>query len=240
MLDTMMLNAEKARVLGSLVEKALTTPQQYPLTFTSLVAACNQATNRDPVVEYDEATVMTALDELKAQHLVRFVLPPKGRTALRYRHVADETLALDRRQCALVAVLLLRGAQTVGELRLRTDRMTEFESLDQVQRELELLASLEDPLAERLGRRPGQKEERWSCPLAAAADAGGVAGRDDGSGGPLETPSRGDAPLQDGGAGAAPPPVDRVEALATELAALTSEVRALRDQLEDLRTSLGG
>src|SRR3984957_4709450 len=117
----MLLTAEEARVLGSLVEKELTTPDQYPLTINSLVAACNQASNRDPVVDYDEVTVRSALDDLKAQRFVRFVLPSPGRTAVRYRHILDETLALDVRQRALVAVLLLRGPQTVGELRIRTD-----------------------------------------------------------------------------------------------------------------------
>ena len=111
-----MLSAEGARVLGSLVEKELTTPQQYPLTITSLVAACNQASNRDPVVDYGEGTVMSALDELKAQRLVRFVLPSHGRTAVRYRQVLDEKLGLDERQLALVAVLLLRGSQPAGFL----------------------------------------------------------------------------------------------------------------------------
>ena len=132
----MELGPEAARVIGSLVEKELTTPQQYPLTLNALIAACNQASNREPVTDYDESTVLSVLAELKEQRLVRFVLPSHGRTAVRYRHVVDESLALDRRQRALLAALLLRGPQTVGELRLRTDRMAEFEGLDDVEHEL--------------------------------------------------------------------------------------------------------
>jgi uncharacterized protein YceH (UPF0502 family) len=100
-------------VIGSLIEKELTTPDQYPLTMKSLVSACNQASNRDPVVTYDESTVMATLNELKEQRLVRFVLPSHGRTAIRFRQVLGEAMGVDTRQGALLAVLLLRGPQTV-------------------------------------------------------------------------------------------------------------------------------
>ncbi len=230
-LAPMRLSAQGARVLGSLVEKELTTPQQYPLTIAALVAACNQASNRDPVVDYDEGTVLSTLDELKELWLVRFVLPSHGRSAVRYRQVLDETLALDPRQRALLAVLLLRGAQTIGELRARTDRMIEFDGLDDVARELERLASLDEPLVSSLGRRPGQKEERWDCPLV--------------------TPSTGDAVVSagvdrrsetegiEGSSGARPFPDDR-EDLRSELMSLRSEVSELRHELDALRASLGG
>ena len=168
----MQLSAEGARVLGSLVEKELVTPSQYPLTIAALVAACNQSSNRDPVVSYDEGTVIATLDDLKGQRLVRFVLPSHGRSAVRYRHVLDETLALDGRQRAVLAVLLLRGPQTIGELRLRTDRMAAFDSLAEVEHELDYLGAREEPLVARLGRRPGQKEERWDCPLVAPSCRG--------------------------------------------------------------------
>ena len=135
----MQLSPDCARVLGSLVEKALTTPQQYPLTLNALLAACNQTSNREPVVDYDETTVQTALHDLKDQHLVRFVLPSHGRSVVRYRHVLNEALGLDDRQCAILAMLLLRGPQTIGELRTRTERMAQFDSLDEVGHELELL-----------------------------------------------------------------------------------------------------
>ena len=170
MLRRMQLSPECARVLGSLVEKGLATPQQYPLTINALQSACNQTSNREPVVSYDETTVLAALDELKDQKLVRFVLPSHGRSVVRYRQVLDETLGLDARQCAILAVLLLRGPQTVGELRIRTERMAQFDSLDEMEHELDLLGSREEPLAHNVGRRPGQKEERWATPLVAAAD----------------------------------------------------------------------
>jgi len=227
----MRLSAEGARVLGSLVEKEFTTPQQYPLTIAALVAACNQASNRDPVVNYDEGTVLSTLDDLKAQRLVRFVLPSHGRSAVRYRQVLDETLALDSKQRALLGVLLLRGPQTIGELRARTDRMAEFDGLDDVARELERLASLDEPLVSSLGRRPGQKEERWDCPLVEPATGGGVP-----SAGVDRRPETEGAPVS---SGARPFPDDR-EDLRSELMSLRSEVGELRRELDALRASLGG
>ena len=108
--------------------------------------------------------MLGALDELKDQRLVRFVLPSHGRSVVRYRQVLEETLGLDARQCAILAVLLLRGPQTVGELRIRTERMARFDGLDEIEHELDLLASRDEPLAANVGRRPGQKEERWASP----------------------------------------------------------------------------
>jgi len=235
MLGAMILRAEEARVLGSLVEKELTTPQQYPLTIAALVAACNQASNRDPVVDYDEVTVRSALDDLKSQRLVRFVLPSHGRTAVRYRHILDETLALDVRQRALVGVLLLRGAQTVGELRLRTDRMAEFGGLEEVEHELGFLASLAEPLAANLGRRPGQKEERWaypflSSPEGASSDRSVAVYTDLALGSP-----DGSTSLE-----GHPSPGGALDELRRELTSLRAEVSDLRDDLNALRASLGG
>jgi len=216
-------------VLGSLAEKELTTPQQYPLTMNSLVAACNQASNRDPVVEYDEGTVSSTLDELKAQRLVRFVLPSHGRSVVRYRHVLDETLALDRRQRALLAVLLLRGPQTVGELRVRTERMAEFDGLDDLERDLESLASLEVPLVNRLGRRPGQKEERWASLLVVTTSVGEI---DLLSG---DRPER--AGLEDSTVARSSP--EDAGDLGSQIAILRSEVTELRRELDSLRARLG-
>src|ERR1700735_2208256 len=105
----MELSPVEARVIGSLAEKQLTTPQQYPLTMNALVLACNQTSNRAPVVNYDESVVESALSQLKDQHLVRFVLPSHGRSVVRYRQVLDEVLGVDDRQLALLAVLLLHG-----------------------------------------------------------------------------------------------------------------------------------
>ena len=153
-------------MLGALIEKQLVTPQQYPLTLHALLAACNQTSNREPVTAYDEAAVLAALESLRARKLVRFVLPSHGRSVVRYRHVLDELLGLDAPQLAVLAVLVLRGPQTVGELRARTERMAAFGSLHAVEHELELLAAHEEVLARRLARRPGQKEERWTQLLA--------------------------------------------------------------------------
>jgi uncharacterized protein YceH (UPF0502 family) len=179
------LDPAEGRVIGSLIEKQLTTPQQYPLSLNSLALACNQTSNRDPVVSYAESEVQQALDSLKAKGLVRFVLPSHGRSVVRYRHVLDERLALDARQLSLVAVLLLRGPQTVGELRTRTDRMAEFDGLGEVEHDLEGLTRRDPPLVQRLDRRPGQKEERWTQLLAELVEGdvhhpvGRAAGSDD-------------------------------------------------------------
>jgi hypothetical protein len=237
----MMLRAEEARVLGSLVEKELTTPDQYPLTIKSVLAACNQTSNRDPVVDYDESTVVTTLDSLKAQRLIRFVLPSHGRTAVRYRQVLDEALGLDTRQCAVLAVLLLRGPQTVGELRTRTERMTDFDSLAEVEHELRFLSSVAEPLALSLGRRPGQKEERWACPLVAAAPATvapppGPFGEPGADG--MDRVDRVDGVDGVDGIGVEERE-DPLEDLRSEIAVLRSEVGGLRRDLDALRTSLG-
>lgn len=150
------------RILGSLIEKQLTTPQQYPLSLNALVLACNQTSNRDPVTSLDEPTVEASLATLKEKGLVRYVLPSHGRSVVRYRQVLDERLGLDERQMALLGVLLLRGPQTVGELRGRTERMASFESAEDVERDLEGLTRGDDPFVARLARRPGQKEQRWT------------------------------------------------------------------------------
>ena len=171
----MELGTEEGRVVGSLIEKQLTTPQQYPLTLNALVLACNQSSNRDPVVSYDDGTVESSLASLKAAGLVRFVHPSHGRSVIRYRQVIEERLGLDDTELALLAVLLLRGPQTVGELRARTERMANFNGAASVDSELGRLASRPDPLVRRLARRPGQKEERWA-ELITPTGAGGMAG----------------------------------------------------------------
>jgi uncharacterized protein len=224
MLRRMQLSPECARVLGALVEKGLATPQQYPLTINALQSACNQTSNREPVVSYNETTVLAALDELKDQKLVRFVLPSHGRSVVRYRQVLDEKLGLDARQCAILAVLLLRGAQTVGELRIRTERMATFDSLDDLEHQLEFLGSREEPLAHNIGRRPGQKEERWGTPLA-----------------PAGAPPEPDATAPSGvGTITAPAPVPDRDDPWSALADLRAEVAELRHEVRELRESLGG
>lgn len=219
-------------MLGALLEKGLATPQQYPLTVNALQAACNQTSNREPVVSYDETTVLAALDELKDQKLVRFVLPSHGRSVVRYRQVLPEALGLDDRQCAILSVLLLRGPQTIGELRIRTERMAKFDGLDEVQHELDLLGEREESLAHDVGRRPGQKEERWATTLVAAPD-------------PEHSPAVGAGTVDTGtrppAAGPAAEGVDALDGdVRGELAELRADVAALRDELHALRASLGG
>jgi hypothetical protein len=235
----MQIGTEQARVVGSLIEKRLTTPQQYPLTLNALVLACNQTSNREPVVNYDESVVEAALSQLKDQRLVRFVLPSHGRSVVRYRQVLDEVLGVDDRQLALLAVLLLRGPQTVGELRTRAERMAAFEDLGSVEHDLELMADLGDGLVERLERRRGQKEERWAQLLAEGA---GPATGETNTPGPDTVPAPlGEAGDPRGGRGApAPLPAGRLADLEDEIGALRSEVEALRSELAQLRSSLGG
>ena len=144
-----------------MIEKQLTTPDQYPLSLNALLLACNQSSNRDPVVAFDERTVDRALAALKVAGLVGLVHPSHGRSVTRYQQFLEEKLEISERQAALVAVLLLRGPQTGGELRSRSARMCGFDDIAEVDVELERLSGLPEPLVVRLPRRPGQKEERW-------------------------------------------------------------------------------
>jgi uncharacterized protein YceH (UPF0502 family) len=211
----MELDPVEARVIGSLAEKQLTTPQQYPLTLNALVLACNQTSNRDPVVAYDEATVELALSSLKDAGLLRFVHPGHGRSATRYRQVLDERFALDSRGLSVLAVLMLRGPQTVGELRARTERMAEFGDLGHLETELERLGGDPDPLVRRLPRRPGQKEERWAQLL---------------TGEPNERHDTFDS-RTDG----AEPAVDRSIPLSDEVASLRDDVSALQEEVATMK-----
>ncbi len=146
------------RVLGCLIEKQRTTPDVYPLSLNALRLACNQATNRDPVVELDEATIRAALDRLGRRGWTRLASGASSR-AIKYRHLLDEALHLDGREISLLAVLMLRGPQTPGELNQRTERLHRFAGLDDVEQALAGLVERE--LVELLPRRPGQKEQRY-------------------------------------------------------------------------------
>jgi uncharacterized protein YceH (UPF0502 family) len=152
------LTAPEQRVLGCLIEKRWTTPDQYPLSLNALRLACNQSTNRDPVTHYDEATVRDAAFRLSKYGLARLASGHSSR-ATKYRHLAEEGLGLDREQLALLCVLLLRGPQTPGELKGRSERMARFETLEDIDRVLGQL--IERGYAQRLSRRPGQKEDRF-------------------------------------------------------------------------------
>jgi hypothetical protein len=152
-------DAAELRVLGSLIEKQRTTPDVYPLSLNSLRLACNQSTNRDPVVEYDEHTIRAALQRLGNRGWTRLASGP-GSRAVKYRHLLDEALGLTPSQLALLAVLMLRGAQTPGELKTRAERLYPFGSVSAVETTLDELIRRE--LVARLARRPGQKEERYA------------------------------------------------------------------------------
>ena len=151
-------DAVEIRILGCLVEKQRTTPDQYPLSLNALRLACNQATNRDPVVDYDEAEIRAALDRLSRRGWVRLASGPGSRVA-KYRHLLDDALGRVPSQIALLAVLMLRGAQTPGELKQRVERIYPYPSIEDVEQALEALAAAE--LAEKLPRRPGQSQDRW-------------------------------------------------------------------------------
>jgi uncharacterized protein YceH (UPF0502 family) len=211
------LTAPEQRVLGCLIEKRWTTPEQYPLSLNALRLACNQSTNRDPVTAYDEATVREAAQRLSRYGLARLA-SGHGSRATKYRHLAEEGLGLDREQLAVLAVLLLRGPQTPGELKSRSERMAPLGSLDDLERVLDTL--IERRYARRLGRRPGQKEDRFEQLLGGARDGGeappppSVSTR---SAAPAEAPVRSDGDL------------------AARVAALEAAVASLRDQLAALQ-----
>jgi uncharacterized protein len=152
-------SAAELRVLGALVEKKRTTPDAYPLSVNSLRLACNQSTNRDPVVEYDEHTVLDALEHLGRRGWTRLA-SGAGSRARKYRHMFDEELSLGADELALLAVLMLRGPQTPGELKQRTDRLHSFADLTAI--EVALDGLIERELVARLPRRPGQKEQRYA------------------------------------------------------------------------------
>jgi uncharacterized protein YceH (UPF0502 family) len=158
------------RVLGSLIEKEITTPDNYPLTLNALVVACNQTSNRDPVLTLDEATVSKSIDELSRRSLVRAVHRSDTR-AKRYRHLLVESMKLHASEIAVMCVLMLRGAQTSGEIRTRTARLFEFTDLALVDVTLQALMTLPTPLVAQLPRRPGQKEVRYAHLLSGEPQA---------------------------------------------------------------------
>jgi uncharacterized protein YceH (UPF0502 family) len=229
------LSAPEIRVLGCLLEKQRTTPEAYPLSLNALRLACNQSTNRDPVTAYDEPVVRDALHRLSRRRWARLASGP-GSRAPKYRHLLDEALGLPEDELAVLCVLMLRGAQTPGELKQRTERLHPLADLSAVIAALERLIDRE--LAVRLQRRPGQKEERYVHLL------------DDAAGEPGEAPTPAMAPappLHDdfepasapAAAAPAPAPDPRVGRLEAEVAALRADLDALRATLDALRADLG-
>jgi uncharacterized protein YceH (UPF0502 family) len=155
------LGPEDQRVLGSLLEKQATVPASYPLTANALRAACNQTSNREPVVDFDEETVERTARALRDRELLRIVWADTGRRTLKYHQILDERLGLDPEERALLTVLLLRGAQAPGELRTRTERLHAFADRSEVEACLRRMASRDQPLVRELERQAGQKDRRW-------------------------------------------------------------------------------
>lgn len=202
------------RVIGSLVEKELTTPDYYPLTLNSLLAACNQKTNREPVTALTEGDLEAAIDSLREKNLVYVFYGSTGRVP-KYKHMLPSYYELEPSETALMTVLMLRGAQTPGELNQRTGRLYEFSGLGEVNETLDGLSTREEPLVMKLGRRPGQKEVRYAHLI--------------GENEPVE---------EDAGTEYSAPVVSPAgsQGLAAEVAALKKEIEDLRAEFEEFRS----
>jgi uncharacterized protein YceH (UPF0502 family) len=208
MLEMNTLTPEEVRVLGALLEKEATTPEYYPLTLNALVAACNQKSNRFPVVDYGEGDIHLALDGLRSKGMAAEIIG-SGRVS-KFAQRYTEKLNLGRRESAILCVLLLRGPQTLGEIKGRTERVYEFADLEEVELVLQKLAAREDgALTQKLAAAPGMKEPRWAQTL----------------GGPVEFV----APLVREAGGS-----DRLTALEAEVAKLREELTELRRRLDEV------
>ena len=206
------LDPLESRVLGALLEKQQATPEYYPLTLHALVAACNQKSNRDPVMDLSAGEVEAALERLR-EHV--FVWKTGGARAEKWEQNVERRWTLDGATKAVMTLLLLRGAQTLGELRARSDRLHAFATLDEVEAALARLAEGPEPLVAELPRRPGQKEARWTHLV----------------GGPVEDAATPSAP--------APAPSGRPDPLASRVTALEEKMAALSRELSDLKRKLG-
>jgi uncharacterized protein len=210
-----LLDQNEARVLGSLIEKEITTPDYYPLSLNALVHACNQRSNRDPVMDLDEEAVRKALDDLARQGLAGAASSADSRVA-KYEHRLQGVFNFDRRETAVLTVLLLRGPQTPGELRARAERMHSFHDLDEVLGALHRLMERQPPLVKMLARQPGMKEARYAHLLSGDVESWEF---------PQEPPVSASETQLD----------DRIARLETEVAGLRSEVAELKRQFEDFR-----
>jgi uncharacterized protein len=207
-----LLNEVEVRVLGSLIEKDITTPDYYPLSLNALVNACNQKNNRDPVMTLDEEAVRAALDSLQVKRLAGPTSGADSRVT-KYEHRLQEVFNFDRREIAILCVLLLRGAQTPGELRGRTERMYRFEAIEDVNATLDRLIQREPPLVAVLPRQPGTKESRYMQLFSGGAPA-------------AETARAPERPASDN---------DRVVRLESEVAELRREIAEMQEQLAAFR-----
>jgi uncharacterized protein YceH (UPF0502 family) len=210
----------EVRVLGALIEKDITTPDYYPLSLNALVNACNQKNNRDPVMNLDEGTVREALSSLQEKRLAGPASGADSRVT-KYEHRLQEAYNFDRRETAVLCVLLLRGPQTPGELRGRTERMHRFEGLDEVQSTLQRLIERDPPLVAMLARQPGTKESRYAQLLSGEVEA-------------WQAPTSASAVHSDQA-----PDDDRVARLEMQVADLQQEVASLKERLENLLKQLG-
>ena len=202
------LDPVEVRILGSLMEKQLSTPEYYPLTVNALLAACNQKSNREPVMELSESEIQRALNRLQDEKLVWKVM---GGRAVRYDHNLDALWHVDRASKALLTLLFLRGPQTAGEMRGRSDRLQSFDSVAEVESKLREMAAHPEPLVRQMPRRPGQKEERWMHL------AGGAV---------IEEPETEVAATE-----TREPLSARVQRLEEQVASLHAELRALKEKL---------
>jgi uncharacterized protein YceH (UPF0502 family) len=205
-------DAVELRVLGCLIEKQRTTPDAYPLSVNALRLACNQTTNRQPVVDYDEPTIRAGLERLSRKGWVRLTSGAGSRTA-KYRHLFDDALGVSSAEISLLAVLMLRGPQTPGELKQRTERLHPFASLEDVEDVLTALIGRE--LAVHLDRRPGQKEARYAQLLGGGAPS-------DEPGSTLAAPAADEVPADD----------DRIGSLERRVAQLENDLAALKSALD--------
>ncbi|MBV9216143.1 MAG: YceH family protein [Acidobacteria bacterium] len=206
------LNATECRILGALVEKQLTTPEYYPLTLNALVNACNQKNNREPVMSLTQTEVSATVERLRDRNLIYVFYGSTSRVP-KYKHMLPSVYELNDAETALIAVLMLRGPQTLGELHGRTARMHEFSDLGGVQETLDGLARRDEPLVVKLDRLAGQKESRFAHSLS----------------GPIDTHAIADAPAPRASSG------DRIEKLEEEVAALRSEVDSLKVVFDEFR-----
>lgn len=223
------LTAIETRILGCLLEKERVTPENYPLSLNSLASGCNQTTNREPVTAYDSRTLEKGLESLRARRFVT-ALTGAGSRVQKYRHNFLDHFELERREVALMTVLMLRGPQTAGELRQRTERLYAFGTLEEVESCLQGLCAGDDPLVRYLPARPGQKERRYAHLLSGEPEW-------------TNTPDV----LSEGQSGAAPAgavyeeiplpeSLTRVEALEKEMAQLKADLQSLRDEFNLFRS----
>jgi uncharacterized protein YceH (UPF0502 family) len=209
------LNDSETRVLGALVEKEITTPDYYPLSLNALINACNQKSSRDPVMDLQESDVRSALDSLGTKRLAGPVSTADSRVT-KYEHRLQEVFNFNRREVAVLCVLLLRGPQTPGELRGRTERLYRFEELADVQSTLQRLIQREPPVVKMLRRQPGTKEARYGHLFS-----GDFEGAEPALAGAAASPSTSDA--------------ERMARLEAEVAGLRTKVADLEQQLADFR-----